>query len=77
MGSIYGLAVLLPGLGVLVRRLHDTGHSGWLCLLALIPCIGGLILFVWLVTAGDSGDNDYGPDPKARENTRMQDYLDE
>lgn len=62
---LYALAVLIPGIAVAVRRLHDTGKSGWFLLLGLIPCVGGIILLVFVVTAGDVGDNEYGPDPKA------------
>ena len=59
------LTHLVPALAVTVRRLHDTGKSGWFYLLALIPYIGGLIIFIFTVIEGDKGDNKYGPDPKA------------
>lgn len=62
---LYALATLLPGLAVGVRRLHDIGKSGWYLLLGLIPCVGGIILLVFAVTAGDVGENEYGPDPMA------------
>ena len=29
LGGLYNLAVLLPSIGVAIRRLHDTGRSGW------------------------------------------------
>ncbi len=61
---IYFLAVLLPHLGVTVRRLHDTGRSGWSALFALIPLVGGVILIVLLATEGERQDNAYGPNPK-------------
>ena len=61
---IYVLATFVPGLAVSVRRLHDIGKSGWYFLLILIPCIGGIILLVFDVTAGDVGENEYGADPK-------------
>ncbi|MTG96767.1 MULTISPECIES: DUF805 domain-containing protein [Myroides] len=64
IGSIYSLAVLLPGLAVSVRRLHDLGKSGWLLLLALIPLVGAIILLVWFATEGNAGSNEYGKDPK-------------
>ncbi len=68
--SIYSLIVLLPSLAVCARRLHDTGRSGWWILLALIPVIGAIILLVFL--CGDSqGENQYGPNPKAAEASRM------
>jgi uncharacterized membrane protein YhaH (DUF805 family) len=60
---VVGLGLLLPGLGVAVRRLHDTGRSGWWLLLGLIPLVGSIILIVWM--ASDSQpDNQYGPSPK-------------
>jgi len=60
---LYILATLIPGLAVSVRRLHDIGKSGWYLLMGLIPCIGGIILLVFYATAGDPGENEYGPDP--------------
>jgi uncharacterized membrane protein YhaH (DUF805 family) len=63
--TLYVLAVLLPGLGVSVRRLHDTGRSGWWVLISLVPLVGAIVLIVFLATEGNAGDNVYGPDPKA------------
>ena len=65
--GLYALAVLLPGVAVLVRRLHDTDKSGWWWLIAFIPLIGGVVLLVFSVMAGDAGSNRFGPDPKAGE----------
>ena len=62
---VWYLAHIVPSLAVTVRRLHDTGKSGWLYLLVLIPYIGGLIIFIFTVIDGDKGDNAYGPDPKS------------
>ena len=62
---IYFLIHLVPSIAVTVRRLHDTGKSGWLYLLTFIPYIGSLIIFIFTVIEGDKGDNKYGPDPKA------------
>jgi uncharacterized membrane protein YhaH (DUF805 family) len=62
--GLYVLALFLPGLAVLVRRLHDVGKSGWMIFISLIPLIGGIWLFVLLVTDSDPGDNAYGPNPK-------------
>jgi uncharacterized membrane protein YhaH (DUF805 family) len=56
-------AVFLPGLAVAVRRLHDTGRSGIVLLLGLVPVIGGLILLVFLILPGNPGPNRYGPKP--------------
>jgi uncharacterized membrane protein YhaH (DUF805 family) len=61
--DIYGLAVLLPGLGVAIRRLHDTGRSGWWMLLCLIPLVS-LVLIVFLALDSEPGQNQYGPSVK-------------
>ena len=57
LASIYSLAVIVPGIAVAVRRMHDVGKSGWFI---LIP-IYNLIL---ACTEGDKGANEYGADPK-------------
>ncbi|SFL93152.1 DUF805 domain-containing protein [Salibacterium qingdaonense] len=62
--SIYGLAVLLPSLGVLIRRLHDTGRTGWWFLIQLIPFIGSIVLLVFMCLDSQEGTNEYGPNPK-------------
>jgi len=62
----FGLVALIPGLSCAVRRLHDTGKSGWLVLLGLVP-IANIVLLVLLALDGTPGANQYGPDPKARE----------
>jgi len=65
--GIYGLAVLLPTLGVNARRLHDTNRSGWWMLLWLIPILGWIPIIIFLAQDGTPADNKYGPDPKAAE----------
>lgn len=62
--AIYGLAVLLPGLGVTARRLHDTGKSGWMQLLAFIPIVGIIIVLILCIPEGSKESNQYG-DPIA------------
>ena len=59
----FALASLLPGLGVCVRRLHDTGKSGWWLLINFVP-FGGLILLIFMIMDSTPGDNMYGPNPK-------------
>ena len=61
---IYDLAVLLPSLGVCVRRLHDVGKSGWFILISLIPIVGAIWLIVLFCKDGTPGVNEYGPNPK-------------
>lgn len=66
-GPIYGiyvLIVLIPGLAVGVRRLHDTGKSGWMMLLLLLPIIGAIWLLILFVTDSQPGSNEYGPNLK-------------
>ncbi len=69
LSGLYSLAVLLPSIAVGVRRLHDTGRSGWYLLLGLIPCIGGIILLVFAIEDSQFGENEYGPNPKEEETT--------
>jgi len=64
LGSLYGLAVLVPGIAVGVRRLHDTGRSGWWWLISLIPVIGTIWIIVLFALPGDQAANQYGADPK-------------
>ena len=61
---IYALAIIVPSLAVLVRRLHDIGKSGWWFFIELVPVIGFIWLIVLLATGGNSGANKYGADPK-------------
>jgi uncharacterized membrane protein YhaH (DUF805 family) len=64
IGTLYSIIVLIPGLAVSVRRLHDVGKSGWYYLLVLLPVIGWIWLLILFFTEGDNGPNEYGPDPK-------------
>jgi len=61
---LYALAVLLPGLAVGVRRLHDVGKSGWMMLIVLIPLIGAIWLLVLVCTDSQAGSNKWGENPK-------------
>ncbi len=58
------VATFIPGIAVTCRRLHDIGKSGWLQLVALIPCVGWIIVIVWCCQDSMPGDNMYGPNPK-------------
>ena len=61
--KIIGIVLLIPFYAVDARRLHDTGKSGWLQLLVLIPCAGAIILYVLWAQAGSEVDNQYGAPP--------------
>lgn len=60
----YLLAILVPYLAVVVRRLHDSGKSGWYYFVSFIPGIGGIWMLILLCTEGNNFPNQYGDDPK-------------
>ena len=60
----YGLAMIVPGIAVAIRRLHDTGKTGWMLLISFIPLVGAIILLVFFLTDSDKGTNAYGPSEK-------------
>lgn len=62
--GLYSLVIFIPLLAVSVRRLHDTGKSGWMILIGLIPLIGQIWLLILFVTDGEPGVNQYGANPK-------------
>jgi len=64
LSGIFGLVSIIPSLSIAVRRLHDTGRSGWWLLLSLIPLIGAIVILIFLVMDSE-GDNQYGANPKA------------
>jgi uncharacterized membrane protein YhaH (DUF805 family) len=64
LSVIYALAFLIPTIAVAVRRLHDTGRTGWWLLLAFIPLLGAIAPIYFYVLDSQPGDNRYGPNPK-------------
>ena len=66
--NIYALAIVPPSIGVTIRRMHDTDHSGWW---SIVPVVG--IVFAFL--EGERGDNRFGPDPKASSPTADDEAL--
>jgi uncharacterized membrane protein YhaH (DUF805 family) len=58
--GVIWLALILPWLSAAVRRLHDTGRSGWWYFISLVPCIGFIWLIILLVTPSTPGPNQYG-----------------
>ena len=68
LGSIYSLAVLIPGIAVAVRRVHDTGKSGWFI---LIPLYNLYLMFI----DSTPGPNEYGENPKGIGNDTSIDQI--
>ncbi|MBW2186194.1 MAG: DUF805 domain-containing protein [Deltaproteobacteria bacterium] len=64
LGSIYSLAVLVPSIAVSMRRLHDTGRSGWWMLIGFVPLIGAIVLLIFFVQDSMQSSNQYGSSPK-------------
>jgi uncharacterized membrane protein YhaH (DUF805 family) len=64
LAVIYALCILIPYLAVTVRRLHDTGRSGWWILIEFVPYAGVIILFIFTVLDSEPGTNKWGPNPK-------------
>ena len=62
--GIYGLAIIIPTISLAVRRLHDTGKSGWFLFISLIPLVGGFILLYFYCIDSEERQNEYGPSPK-------------
>jgi len=58
--GIFLLAIILPGLSVTVRRLHDSDKSGWWYFIQLVPAIGGLWFLYLMVVGGTPGPNRFG-----------------
>lgn len=61
---LYSLAVGIPSIAVAVRRLQDTGRSGWWIFLNLIPIIGFIVLLIFMAQNSQPGTNKYGSNPK-------------
>ena len=64
VGLVWIFVTIVPALAVLVRRLHDTGKSGWWVLMGFVPFAGAIVLFVFTVLDSTPGENKYGLSPK-------------
>ncbi len=63
LSGLLSLLTFIPGLAVLVRRLHDVDRSGWWVLIIFVPLIGFVLLIYWMVIHGTHGPNRFGEDP--------------
>jgi len=64
VGLVWILVTIVPAFAVLVRRLHDTGKSGWWALVGFLPLVGAVVLLVFTVTDSSPGENKFGLSPK-------------
>ena len=62
-GIILIIGLFLPNFGIIFRRLHDTGRSGWWYWILLVPCVGFIVLIVFLAQDGEPHPNAYGEVP--------------
>ena len=64
LSLVVSLALLVPGIAVAWRRLHDIGKQGAWYVIGLLPVVGWIVLIYWFCQDGVAGENEYGPDPK-------------
>ena len=63
---VYCIVLTLGWIALFVRRLHDTGKTGLLVLIGLVPVVGVIALLVLAVSKSQEGINKYGTDPNSR-----------
>jgi uncharacterized membrane protein YhaH (DUF805 family) len=68
---MYYLVMFIPSLSLLLRRVHDSGKSGWFIFVVLIPIIGWIWLLFLLCSEGEHQSNLWGENPKGVENDRL------
>lgn len=66
LAGVWALATLIPNLSVTVRRFHDAGYTGWLWFLNLIPSIGSIVVFVFMLLPSSPNANEWGMAPTKR-----------
>lgn len=64
LSFVFGLAIFVPALAVLFRRLHDIGKSGWWLFIIFVPFVGPILFLIFLIRDSQAGPNKYGPNPK-------------
>lgn len=62
--GLFLLVTFLPSLAVQVRRLHDTGKSGWWILIQAIPFLGSIVVLIFTLQYSEEFDNEYGQAPR-------------
>ena len=61
--ALYSLVLMIPGLAVAWRRMHDVGKNGWFY---FVPIYG---MFVLGCKNSEEGENQYGENPKLEAKT--------
>ena len=74
LSVLFSLFTIPPGFTVTIRRLHDSGRSGWWYLIVLIP-FGGIILLIFMLLPSDHNENMFGPPPGGMFRPRSGDNL--
>ena len=64
LSGVWSLAIIVPSLALVWRRLHDIGKSGVWFFIAFVPLVGEILLLIWLCKDSQPGENQYGPNPK-------------
>ena len=62
--ALFSIAILIPSIMVGIRRLHDTGRSGYYTFRLFIPIVGFILYLTYLAEDSKPGPNQYGPNPK-------------
>jgi len=71
----YLLLSIIPSVALTIRRLHDTGKSGWWYLIVIIPYIGWFTIMIFACMEGNRGTNKWGPNPKGIGNDSIIDQI--
>lgn len=74
LSAIFTIALFIPNLAILVRRLHDTNRTGWWLFILLIPIIGFIVLLIFLCIDSKE-DNKYGVNPKGNNGILKNDSI--
>ena len=61
IGGLLGFVMMVPGIAISIRRMHDIGKSGWHLLMGMIPLAGPIIVLVYACTASQTEANQWGP----------------
>jgi len=72
LNLLFFALTFMPGLSVTIRRLHDTGRTGWWWLINLVPVIGWIVMLFFAIQEGEGRQNAYGPEPEEHRRFRLK-----